>query len=389
MRVGRRFVRFWIYLFLACGTGCAGCGDCFDCGGGGCGNSGAGCNLDFGDSGCFIFCGGDGSSSCAYGECDSGTFAAPALVTGLSAPQGVVSDGIEVFYVDNGVLTQIDPDGNSPLVLATGVDASGGLKTDGLRVFWSGGWSGNADGGVDAGDAGDGVGDAGDDAGSDAGSVAISSNPGIYAVLVNGGDVEQITSLPTLPTFDLNELNAYARVPLNDAGNSTIGAIALSGDGGFAPFANVSGNTENLHAFVLRSDDLVSLDGNDIVSVPLDGGGASLLASGAGSLGLYETTAGVVTVSSNAPYSDFDIVGADAGAKYLGAVGAVATFGNLVYFVYPIGLGIYAFDLSKPSTPATKVAAVSGAVLYLAADANDVYWMTAGPSGALYAAPAR
>ncbi|MGH7281834.1 MAG: hypothetical protein ACRELY_09950, partial [Polyangiaceae bacterium] len=233
--MGRRFLRFWIYLFLACGTGCAGCDNCcegndgcnfgFDGDGGGCSSISIGC-----DGG---WCTNNDNYDSSYPQSDGGFH--DVIRTGLVAPGGLATDGSELFYVDNGVLTQIENDGSSPIILATGVDASGGLVSDGINVYWAGGWSGSADGGaLDAGsdaDAGDDAGvDAGDDA-SDAGSIPIASNPGIYAVPVNGGDVAQISAGPTLPTLAVDDVNAYARVASDDAGMSSLGAIALAGDG--------------------------------------------------------------------------------------------------------------------------------------------------------------
>ncbi|MEO8877501.1 MAG: hypothetical protein ABI461_18040 [Polyangiaceae bacterium] len=389
-------------MFLATGTGCAGCNDCFSCNFGG-GNEG--CNFSYSCDGgdCDWFGGDGGGSPCAFGRCDSGAITPSApLVVGLKAPQGVVSDGVEIFYVDDGVLTQIDRDGSAPLVLATGVDASGGLVTDGVHVFWSGGWSGSSDGGSDAGDdadsatsdagdAEDDAGDAGADGGDDAGAPTIIVNPGIYGVLVNGGDVEQIASLRTLPTFDLAGGTVYVRTALDDAGTSAIGTIALSGDGGFSALTTLSGNTENMHAFARRAYDIVALDENDLVSVLLDGGGKSVLELDAGSLGVLATSDAAVSVA-DAPFFMVQVLG-QAVYSFSGfsglLPGAMSSYGNAIYIVDQRDGTIYRYDVARAGSSLTAEITTGDSIAYLAADSANVYWLTPGPNGALYSATIR
>ncbi|HEX7666782.1 MAG TPA: hypothetical protein VF407_19775, partial [Polyangiaceae bacterium] len=285
---GRRFPWLWIYLFTAGGSGCSGCCceplGCNDCHDEGC-NSNTSCN--------FSLCG-DDAGDCfggRYEPVDSGCVncgpASPVgapIVKGLVDPTAVASDGVEIFFVDQGMLVRVEPDGSSPVVLASGVGVVGNLEADGLYVYWSGTWSGEAsDAGVDAGvDAGDdGGSDGGDDAG-DAGDAGSSQNqgiPGVFRVPTLGGDVERIATLDPLPTLVSDGTSLFLRARADDAGANTLGSIAED-DGGFVSLAGLSGNTENLHAFTEGTSGLVALDLDGVVAISGDAG-KTLLATGA------------------------------------------------------------------------------------------------------------
>lgn len=375
---GRRFLRFWIYLFLASGTGCAGCGNCFDTHSQACAfnltpSFGLGCDSDSG------YCSSD-TYDASYRQSDGGF--RDVIRTGLVAPGGLATDGVEVYYVDNGVLTRIENDGSAPAILATGVDASGGLVSDGVDVYWSGTWSGRVDGGLLDGGADAGATDAGDDAGDDAGGAPLGIQ-GVFSVPVDGGDVVAIAALPVLPTLALDEQHAFVRAPSDDGGGSALIALPLDTDAAPFSLATLSQNTGNIHAFALRTDDVAALDNGDIVSVLLDGGGKSTLEADAGSIALLPTDLGAASIVSAPPLVGLHVVGRPGAGTMLAVdVAAIASRGSYVYVADASTGRVFRFDVTNLSTEAQVASWPIGETLaYLAAGDDYVYLLVTGSTG--------
>lgn len=384
----RRFPWFWVYLFTACGSGCSGCCTCFGCDcpeepSQGCNSGNDGCNVCENGS-----CGyGYDSGACASGRCGDAAVVPVTLTSGLVAPTALASDGTELFYVDQGELVRLDPNGLDTLALASGVNNVGNIESDGLYVYWSGTWAGEGsdDGGVDAstrdaGDAGDA--DAPDATASDAGQPLI---PGIFRVAVTGGEVERIAELDPLPTLASDGTRLFLRARADDAGASTLGALTLDADGGFVPFAGLAGNTENMHAFALDGEDVVALDGDGVVSLAADGG-RTRLAAGAPQSVLLSTSSGVVELTRTGSGATFALVALAHGttATAAGSFGAVSARGDRILVASPDSGLISVFSAhALPAGPGVVVD-FGAAPTLLAQDDFAVYWIAGTPRPALF-----
>lgn len=324
-----------------------------------CGNCGVSCN----------------GGTCTNGVCDvDGGTGPEAIVTGLDGPTALTTDGVEIFFVDDGVLSRADVDGTSPTPLAFGVGVVGNIETDGTYVYWSGTWS-NESADAGSGDSGD---DAGEDSGIDGSAIAIQS--GIFRVLAIDGQVEQVATIDALPTLSTDGFSIFARARSGDAGLSTLGNLPLFSDAGFTPFASLSGNTENMHAFAVAPDHVVALDDVAIVSVPLDGGAKTLIeVPDAATNALFSTTGGVVDVQSSDASFTLHAIGSPStnvggGTAVVGAIGA---HNGVIVVADRVSGVLYRYLAGSLEVPGVPVATSPySSIDFVAVDDTFAYWTT-------------
>jgi hypothetical protein len=334
-----------------------------------CGNCGVSCN----------------GASCTNGVCDVDASTVEAIVTGLTAPSALTTDGVEIFFVDDGVLSRADVDGSSPTALASGVGVVGNIETDGTYVYWGGTWTnGIGDAGLD--DSGDDAGDAGDDSGSDGG--AIIAQTGIFRVLATGGDVEQIANVDALPTLSTDGFSLFARARAGDGGTSTLGNLPFFSDAGFVPVASLSGNTENMHAFAVAPDHIIALDDVAIVSVPFDGGAKTLVEVPVASTNaLFSTTGGIIDVASSDASFTLHAIGSPSAGVGSGTavVSAIGAHNGVIVVADRVTGVLYRYLAASLEVPATAVATSPFSTInFVAVDDTYAYWTT---NNAIYRAP--
>jgi hypothetical protein len=383
MGKGRRFLRFWFFLFLASGTGCAGCGNCFDLGGGG----DYGCNLDFCDGGdCISFGDYDGSSYVPY---DAGPPPSDNLVIAQNIvnPAGIASDGTYVFYIDGETLYAALRSGVSPTTsvqVADGVRPVGGLALDDAYVYWASAAPVD-DAGIDddAGedDAGDDAeADGGDDAGDDAGTLP---TRGIFRVRKTGGAIEFLGDIDPLPGIALANGNLFLQARGDDAG--VFGVLAIDGDAGFQPLGAISGNATTTRSIAPFGSGVAYLDPPDIDFADLVDGGSSTLVSNVDASMLVATSSAAYFVAPEGTGSVLQSTSADSGVAISFEVGDVSANGNYVYIANNSANAVLRFDTSDPA--ATLSIDYDGVpVRMLAADDSGVCWIEGPPIQTLFCA---
>lgn len=393
MSKGRRFLRFWILLFLASGTGCAGCGNgCFDLGGGN-----EGCNFDTCEGGeCDWFGNSDYDASTPTYDAAQNFPDTIAIAQNIANPAGIASDGTSVFYIDGETLytaprfTELA----TPDVIAVGVRPVGGLALDDAYIYWASATpvvdAGVDDAGDDSGDdAGDDAGgdDAGDDGGDDAGDDAGAlPSRGIFRVLKTGGPIEFLGDIDPLPGIALANGNLFLQARGDDAG--VFGELAIDGGTVFQPLGAISGNATTVRSIAPFGPGVAFLDQPDIDFVDLADGGSSKLAT--------NVNASVLVATSSVPYyvapvdagSTLQSIGPDSGSPGVALsfqVGDVASSGQYVYIADNSTNGVFRLDTLDPSAILT-VDYDNVPIRMLTADSSGVCWIEGLPTQTLFCA---